>query len=133
MPGPAGAGGILVTRGPDGASELTAGTMNSDKLAKKLIMAARVDAPSETVPYAFEKRILSRIQARPGLDLAGLWSRALWRAAIPCLAIPLMLGYWAVSSPMPLERKPASPRNSKTRCTLPSCSKSLTQTSGEYG
>ena len=71
--------------------------MNSDHLARKLIAAARDDLAPDAVPYAFEQRITARLRARPAMDLAGLWSRALWRAAIPCLAIPLMLGYWAVS------------------------------------
>jgi hypothetical protein len=72
--------------------------MNSEKLAGKLIAAARADEPSAAVPYAFEKRVTAQLEARLPLDPISVWSRVLWRAAIACLAVPLMLGYWAVSS-----------------------------------
>jgi hypothetical protein len=69
--------------------------MNFAELERKLIAAARANPPSERVPYAFEKRILARLAARPVEDGWALWARALWRAAAPCVAIMLLLGAWS--------------------------------------
>jgi hypothetical protein len=51
------------------------------------------------VPYAFEKRIMARLAARPVVDDWALWARALWRAAAPCAAIMLLLGAWSFFAP----------------------------------
>jgi hypothetical protein len=71
--------------------------MNLAQLREKLMAAARANPPGDTVPYAFEKRIMARI-ASPGAesspDLLALWSRVLWRAAAPCVALSLALGIW---------------------------------------
>jgi hypothetical protein len=75
--------------------------MNLAQLERKLIAAARANPPSERVPYAFEKRILARLAARPRLDHWELWGRALWRAAAPCIAIMLLLGAWSLFAPQP--------------------------------
>ena len=69
--------------------------MNLAELERKLIAAARANPPSDRVPYAFEKRILARLAARPVADGWALWARALWRAAAPCVAIMLLLGAWS--------------------------------------
>ena len=68
--------------------------MKLDNLKMKLIAAARADLPSDRVPYAFEKRIMARLAsaAVAPVDLLGAWSAALWRAAVPCLAIALLFG-----------------------------------------
>ena len=68
--------------------------MHLAELERKLIAAARANPPSERVPYAFEKRIMARLAARPVPDGWELWGRALWRAAAPCVAIMLLLGGW---------------------------------------
>jgi hypothetical protein len=73
--------------------------MNLTQLERKLIAAARANSPSERVPYAFEKRILARLTARPIVDNWALWARALWRAAAACVAIMLLLGAWALFAP----------------------------------
>jgi hypothetical protein len=73
--------------------------MNLDELERKLIAAARTQAPDDRVPLAFEKRILARLSARPVLDEWALWSRALWRAAAPCVAIMLLLSAWSFLAP----------------------------------
>lgn len=65
--------------------------MNLDQLQKKLLAAARANPPADRVPLAFEKRVLAHLTAKPAVDLALLWSRALWRATVPCLALALVL------------------------------------------
>ena len=69
--------------------------MNLAELERKLIAAARANPPSDRVPYAFEKRIMAHLAARPQADGWELWGRALWRAAAPCVAIMLLLGAWS--------------------------------------
>jgi hypothetical protein len=73
--------------------------MNLDELQRKLIAAARTQAPDDRVPLAFAKRIMARLSARPMLDEWALWSRALWRAAAPCVAIMLLLSAWSFLAP----------------------------------
>ncbi|HTQ52036.1 MAG TPA: hypothetical protein VMJ12_15100 [Candidatus Acidoferrales bacterium] len=73
--------------------------MNPAELHKKLISAARANPPGEGVPYAFEKRVTALLAAQPVANIPVLWVRGLWRAAIPCLAIALMLGIWAFFNP----------------------------------
>lgn len=65
--------------------------MNLDQLQKKLLAAAKASPPADRVPLAFEKRVLAHLSAKPVMDLATLWSRALWRATVPCLALTLIL------------------------------------------
>ncbi len=65
--------------------------MNLDHLQNKLLAAAKASPPTDRVPLAFEKRVLAHLTAKPALDLATLWSRALWRATVPCLALTLLL------------------------------------------
>ena len=73
--------------------------MNLEDLQRKLLAAARANPPSNRVPLAFEKRIMARLPARPGLDEWALWARALWRAAAPCVAIMLLLSAWSFFTP----------------------------------
>ena len=73
--------------------------MNLAELQRKLIAAAQANPPSDRVPYAFEKRIMARLAARPVVDDWALWARALWRAAAPCVAIMLLLGAWSFFVP----------------------------------
>ena len=61
--------------------------MNLEALHKKLIAAARANPPSDTVPYAFEKRIMARLAEGPLADVWLFWGRALWRAAAACVAV----------------------------------------------
>jgi hypothetical protein len=70
--------------------------MNLTALERKLIAVARASAPDERVPYAFEKRIMARLAGVAPLDLAGLWGRALWRGAVPCVALALLLCAWSL-------------------------------------
>jgi hypothetical protein len=68
--------------------------MNTTELQKKLITAAKKDAPSDRVPYAFEKRIMAALKSAPVADAWSLWGRALWRAAAPCVAVMLVISAW---------------------------------------
>jgi hypothetical protein len=72
--------------------------MNLSELHSRLIAAARTHPPREDVPYAFEKRVMARLMARPPLDPWALWSRALWRAAASCIALTALLGIWSIAS-----------------------------------
>ena len=73
--------------------------MNIAELERKLIAAARGNPPSDRVPYAFEKRIMACLAARPVVDGWELWGRALWRAAALCVAIMVLLGTWSFFAP----------------------------------
>lgn len=74
-------------------------SMNLDALHKKLMAAARAQAPSERVPLAFEKRITALLQQRPAADYLALWARGLWRAAVPCIAVMVLLTGWSLFAP----------------------------------
>jgi hypothetical protein len=69
--------------------------MNTTELQRKLIVAARIETPSDRMPYAFEKRIMARLQHAPVIDTCAAWAAALWRAVVPCVGITLALSAWA--------------------------------------
>src|SRR5882724_3129236 len=69
--------------------------MDLTQLQRRLVAAARMDAPSDRVPYAFEKRVMARLIVRPALDHATVWANALWRGLAPCVAIMLLLSAWS--------------------------------------
>ncbi|HEY5910415.1 MAG TPA: hypothetical protein VJA21_07400 [Verrucomicrobiae bacterium] len=73
--------------------------MNQAELERKLYAAARADAPSERVPYAFEQRVMAHLRSQGMMDVWAVWGRALWRAAAPCLAITLLLSAWSWLAP----------------------------------
>ncbi|MCX6922417.1 MAG: hypothetical protein NT154_04265 [Verrucomicrobia bacterium] len=73
--------------------------MKLDQLQRKLIAAARINSPSDRVPYAFEKRIMACLAARQLVDHWELWARALWRAAALCVTIMVLLGAWSLFTP----------------------------------
>ena len=73
--------------------------MNLVELEKKLIAAARLQAPDERVPYAFEKRITVLIAARGVPDKWVFWARGLWRAAASCVAVAVVLGAVSLFTP----------------------------------
>ena len=66
------------------------------ELQKKLFVCARSLPLDEQVPYAFEKRVMSRIMGQAVTDLWSFWGRLLWRAAAPCIAVMLAMSIWAV-------------------------------------
>jgi len=73
--------------------------MKVDQLKHKLIAAARANPPADAVPYAFETRIMTRLDQLSPLDHWADWSQALWRAAAPCVAVAVLLGVWTAFSP----------------------------------
>ena len=73
--------------------------MNIAELQKKLLAAARANPPGDHVPYAFEKRVTALLAARATTEPLALWVRGLWRAAVSCAAIALLLGAWAFFNP----------------------------------
>jgi hypothetical protein len=73
--------------------------MNLLELQRKLIAAARTEVPDDRVPYAFEKRITALLASRVVPDNLAMWMHGLWRAAVPCVAITVLLGAWAFFTP----------------------------------
>ncbi|MGV3773027.1 MAG: hypothetical protein ACO1QB_09005 [Verrucomicrobiales bacterium] len=68
--------------------------MNEQKLQQIIIKAARQITPDESVPYAFEKRIMQGLRKVSEVDVLGLWSRMLWRAAFPSVMVMVLTGAW---------------------------------------
>ena len=73
--------------------------MNLAELQKKLIAAARANAPGDQVPYAFEKRVTALLASRVAPENLDGWVRGLWRAAVSCVAIALLCGAWTFFNP----------------------------------
>lgn len=74
--------------------------MNLTELERKLLAAARAHPPSDGVPYAFEQRILARLPTRRPLDELALWARGLWRAALSCVAVTLLVSAFTLLVPV---------------------------------
>ncbi|MCF7707339.1 MAG: hypothetical protein K9N52_00370 [Verrucomicrobia bacterium] len=66
--------------------------MNVDDLEKRLFKAARTAPMNETVPYAFEKRIMGRVNELVRQDGLTYWAAGLWRAAVSGVFIMLVCG-----------------------------------------
>ena len=73
--------------------------MNTKVLQEKLLRVARVNPPSDHVPLAFERRIMALIRSRPPVDTLALWVRALWKAAVPCVAVMILFLTWTAVEP----------------------------------
>lgn len=73
--------------------------MKIAELQNKLIAVARLNVPGDHVPYAFEKRVTAMLKSRVAADNLALWVQGLWRAAVSCVAITLLLGAWAFFTP----------------------------------
>lgn len=69
--------------------------MDPNQLKENLIRLARALPAEERAPYAFEKRVMARLRSRAEVDIWAYWSRALWSAAAPCVAVMLITGAWA--------------------------------------
>ncbi|MGO8765150.1 MAG: hypothetical protein ACLQSR_08470 [Limisphaerales bacterium] len=66
--------------------------MNVFELQKKLIAAARAKAPSDRVPYAFEKRVTALLGSRVAPRALDAWVAGLWRAAVSCVGVAMVCG-----------------------------------------
>ena len=64
----------------------------------RLIRAARQLPEEEQVPYAFEKRIMANLSQIKPVDNVALWALGLWKAAVPCVAVMLLITTWATIS-----------------------------------
>jgi hypothetical protein len=73
--------------------------MNIAGLQKKLIAAARANAPDDRVPYAFEKRVTALLASRVAPQNLDLWVHGLWRAAISSVAVAFVCGAWVFFTP----------------------------------
>ena len=51
----------------------------------------------------FEQRIMARLRELPRIDLAALWGRNLWRAAVPFACVALAIAVWTQTN------KPTAP------------------------
>jgi hypothetical protein len=71
--------------------------MNLSKLHDKLIAVAKKNPPGDHVPYAFEKRIMSRLAAGAPPSPWALWGGPLWRGAVSCVAITVLCGVWTLA------------------------------------
>lgn len=74
--------------------------MKNSCLYETLLRAARKLPEDTRVPYSFEKRIMASLSTASPLDALSdslaLWSRGLWRATLPCLALMLAIGMWSL-------------------------------------
>ena len=54
----------------------------------------------DRVPYAFEKRVMAHIKETPQLavNVWAQWSQSLWRTAIPCFAVMVLVAVWTGSN-----------------------------------
>ncbi len=75
--------------------------MKPSDLEQKLWKMARACPPSDHVPYAFEKRVMAALRGRSMQDPITAWARLLWRSVAPCLAITILLGFYAAQDPEP--------------------------------
>jgi hypothetical protein len=77
--------------------------MNTTELQRKLIAAAKAQAPADHVPYAFEKRVMAHLQDQRTLvkDVWAAWASGLWRAAVPCVGLTLALSAWVFFATAP--------------------------------
>ena len=72
--------------------------MELGELQNKLLAAGRLEPRDERVPYAFEKRITARLAKNAAPETLA-WAHDLWRAAVSCTALALLLVSWSVLTP----------------------------------
>ena len=95
MPGTHGPRKVPVTHLPAGTSVSTTVKLDLKKLHEALIGAAQAQVPSDAVPYAFERRVMARLQSAAAPNAWVLWGQALWRAAAACVAIAALCSVWS--------------------------------------
>ena len=69
-----------------------------DILGKMLTETREINV--DRVPYSFEKRVMAHIKETPQLavNVWAQWSQSLWRTAIPCFAVMVLLAVWTGSN-----------------------------------
>jgi hypothetical protein len=75
--------------------------MDDFEPCRKLIEAARAMPADTRVPYAFEKRIMARLEGLKPQDSWALWGQALWRSAVFCLTLAVLLAAGSALLPAP--------------------------------
>ncbi|HWD19557.1 MAG TPA: hypothetical protein VHB20_09770 [Verrucomicrobiae bacterium] len=75
--------------------------MNLSDLQTKLLRAARQAPPRDTVPYAFEKRIMHRLASAAPENPWAAWGSSLWRGALACMAVTILCAVWSYSGSRP--------------------------------
>ena len=73
--------------------------LNLADLQRKLLAAARREAPRDDVPYAFEQRMMARLAASGEPGFWAAWIRPLWSAAALCSLVALLTGAWSFTTP----------------------------------
>ena len=72
--------------------------MDMNNLQQTLLAVARAHPPDDSVPLAFEQRVMARVRTRAFIDHWSLWSVTLWRAVAPSMAIVMLLCAWTYFS-----------------------------------
>ena len=74
--------------------------MKNSRLHETFLRAAEKLPEDARVPYSFEKRVMAVLPtvSPPGVpfDSLALWSRWLWRATLPGLALMSVIGMWSL-------------------------------------
>lgn len=65
--------------------------MDDFEPCRRLLKATRAVPPDPRVPYAFEQRVMARLEGRKPEDAWALWGAALWRGAVFCLTLAVLL------------------------------------------
>jgi hypothetical protein len=73
--------------------------MDDFEPCRKLIKAARAVPQDPRVPYAFEKRVMARLEGLKPQDAWALWGHALWRGAVFCLTLVVLLAVGSMFLP----------------------------------
>jgi hypothetical protein len=68
--------------------------MNWSALEKKLIATARKNPPNDRTPYAFEQRVMARLNSCSARDEWSWFNRALWVGAGACTAVAVAASIW---------------------------------------
>ena len=71
--------------------------MNINELETALVKTARSQPSDGHVPYAFEKRIMSRLTSAQAIPWFAC-GKSLWRAALACVVVTLLCGLWSFSA-----------------------------------
>jgi hypothetical protein len=68
--------------------------MDKDRVLTRLFHDAKSEPLNDQVPTGFERRVMACIYRFPQADRWTLWASALWRVAVPCTGLMVILGAW---------------------------------------